>query len=53
MKGGGEVFKAVDKKYIASVETELDTECKILWCKIVIKGHKTMHFGTFYRPPDT
>ena len=30
------LFIAVDKKYIAFVETELDTECEILWCKIVM-----------------
>ena len=31
-------------------EAELETNCELVWCKINIKGSKTLHVGAFYRP---
>ena len=30
-------------------ESELETNCELVWCKVNIKGSKTLHVGSFYR----
>ena len=42
----------VAKRDLLCTETpELDTDCKIAWCKLNIIGCKTLYFGSFYPPP--
>ena len=31
-------------------ETELETDCELLWCKIQVQCSKTVHIGAYYRP---
>ena len=37
---------------LCSETPELDTNCKIVWCKLNIIGCRTLYLGSFYRPPD-
>ena len=48
--GGG--FIAFKHDLLCTETPELDTNCKIVWCKINIIGCRTLHLGSFYRPPD-
>ena len=32
---------------------DLDTDCEILWVQIDLIGTKSLHIGSFYRPPNT
>jgi len=50
-KGGG-VFIAVSDKLIASLQTQLDTDCEIIWVKIEISGSKSSYIGAYYRPNE-
>ena len=49
-KKGGGVFIAVTTDLIASVETDLDTDCEIIWAKINIAGCKQLNVCAYYRP---
>ena len=33
-------------------EYELESDCELLWCRIQIKGKKTLHVGAYYRPHE-
>ena len=48
----GGVIIAVKKTLIATRESELETDCEIMWCKLKLAGKKTMHIGAFYRPHE-
>ena len=44
---------AVTNDLISSVVTDLDTDCEILWIQIDLIGTKSLHIGSFYRPPNS
>ena len=44
---------AVTNNLISSVVTDLDTDCDILWVQIDLIGTKSLHIGSFYRPPNS
>ena len=31
-------------------DTDLETDCELLWCKFQVQGSKTVHIGAYYRP---
>ena len=39
----------MNSEYICSLEPELDSECEIVWAKLQIAGHKTVHISSYYR----
>ncbi len=47
---GGGVFIAVKDHFISSHETDLDTDCEILWVKLDIAGCKSLYLAAYYRP---
>ena len=47
------VLIAVTNDLISSVVTDLDTDCEILWVQIDLIGTKSLHIGSFYRPPNS
>ena len=49
-KGGGGVFVAINSKFTSTVDTDLDTDCELLWTKVKMRGHKDLCIGIFYRP---
>ena len=53
-RSGGGVLLACSQK-ISSIRTsELETDCEIMWCKIVISNpYSRLMVGVFYRPPST
>ena len=53
-RSGGGVLLACSQK-ISSIRTsELETDCEIMWCKIVISNpYSCLMVGVFYRPPST
>ena len=48
----GGVFVALKRDLLCIETPELDTNCEIVWCKLNIIGSRTLHLGSFYRPPD-
>ena len=44
---------AVTNDLISSVVTDVDTDCEILWVQIDLIGTKSLHIGSFYRPPNS
>ena len=46
----GGVFIAARKDLVLVRESNLETECELLWCNIHITGCKTLHIGAYYRP---
>ena len=52
-KSYGGVLIAVTNNLICSVVTDLDTDCEILWVQIDLIGTKSLHIGSFYRPPNS
>ena len=52
-KSYGGVLIAVTNDLISSVVTDLDTDCEILWVQIDLIGTKSLHIGSFYRPPNS
>ena len=50
-KGGGGVFLAINSKFMSTVDTDLDTDCELLWARVKMRGHKDLCIGTFYGPP--
>lgn len=46
----GGVFIAAKKDLVLVRESNLETECELLWCNIHITGCKTLHIGAYYRP---
>ena len=44
---------AVTNYLISSVVTDLETDCEILWVQINLIGTKSLHIGSFYRPPNS
>ena len=46
----GGVFIPVKKDLVLVRESNLETECELLWCNIHITGCKTLHIGAYYRP---
>ena len=51
--GGGGVLLAISKELNSCECHGLDTDCELLWVKIDMVGVKTIHFGAFYRPPNS
>ncbi len=49
-KQGGGVFVAVNSDIVASRETELETDCELIWVKITIAGCKALNICCYYRP---
>ena len=48
----GGVFIAFKRDLLCTETPELDTNCKIVWCKMNIIGCRTLYLGSFYRPPN-
>ena len=46
----GGVFIAAKRALVLVRESNLETECELLWCKIQITGCKILHIGAYYRP---
>jgi hypothetical protein len=41
---------AVKDTYIATAVPELHTDCKIIWCKLELIGHKAVYLSCYYNP---
>ena len=50
-KGGGGVFLAINSKFTSTLDTDLDTDCELLWARVKMRGHKDLCIGIFYGPP--
>ena len=50
---GGGVFILVKNTIKSTRETELETECEVIWCKIDLKNNKKLLIGAFYRPNES
>ena len=46
----GGIFIAAKLDLTLARETEVETDCEMLWCKIQVQGSKTLHVGSYYRP---
>lgn len=46
----GGVFILVHNSLVSSVQTEWDTNCEILWCKIHLQQRRDLIVGCFYMP---
>ena len=46
----GGVFIAAKLDLALVRETNLETDCELLWCKFEVQGCKTLHIGSYYRP---
>jgi hypothetical protein len=51
-EGGGGVFIMTKSDITVTSIPESDTQCEILWCKVMAPGAKTQLIGAFYKPPD-
>lgn len=49
---GGGVFLAVNNTFIATQQTNLDTDAEIIWAKIQIDSNTPLFVSSVYRPPD-
>lgn len=47
LNGGGIVI-AVKNKYIDTATTELQTDCEIVWYKMELVCHKSIHLCSYY-----
>ena len=50
MSQGGGVFTGVKKQFIANEQTQLVTECEIIWTKVKMKNNKDLYLSSFYMP---
>ena len=50
MSRGGGVFTGVKKHLIADEQTQLVTECEIIWTKVKTKNNKDLYSSSFYMP---
>lgn len=50
--GHGGVLVATRNDIISVHQTELDTECEIVWVELQLMGCKKLVIGAFYRPPN-
>ena len=50
MSRGGGVFTGVKKHLIADEQTQLVTECEIIWTKVKTKNNKDLYLSSFYMP---
>ena len=50
MSRGGGVFTGVKKHLIADEQTQLVTECEIIWTKVKTKNNKDLYLSLFYMP---
>jgi hypothetical protein len=41
---------AVKDTYIATAVPELHTDCKIIWCRLELIGHKAVYLSCYYNP---
>ena len=48
----GGVFIATTKDLLVTRQTDLETECEILWCKLEMVGSKPLFISAFYRPHE-
>ena len=48
----GGVFVASKRDLLCTKTLELDTNYKIVWCKLNIIGSRRLYLESFYRPPD-
>lgn len=48
----GGVFLTTKKDLIATRETDPETDCELLWCKLEIHGSKTLNIGAYYEPSE-
>ena len=48
--GGGGVLIAVKDIFIVTPVPELQTDCKIVWCKLELVGHNTVYLSCFSNP---
>lgn len=53
-RSGGGVLPACSQKISSIRRSELETDCEIMWCEIVISNpYSRIMVGVFYRPPST
>ena len=53
-RSGGGVLLACSQKISSIRRSELETDCEIMWCEIVISNpYSRIMVGVFYRPPST
>jgi hypothetical protein len=48
--GGGGILIAVKDIFIVTPVPELQTDCKIVWCKLELVGHNTVYLSCFSNP---
>ena len=53
-RNGGGVLLACSREISSIRRSELETECEIMWCEIIILNpYSRIMVGVFYRPPST
>ena len=52
IRGGG-TFVLVKDDLIGLRQTELETDCEIVWTKLEISGCRSVYIATFYRPHES
>ena len=50
MSRGGGVFTGINKQFIADEQTQLVTECEIIWSKVKMKNNRDLYLSSFYMP---
>ena len=50
MSRSGRVFTGVKKRLKADEQTQLVTECEIIWTKVKTKNYKDLYLSSFYMP---
>ena len=49
---GGGVLTAVSNKLIATHESNLDSNCEVVWMKVNVIGNKPLYIESIYRVPN-
>jgi exonuclease III len=51
--GGGGVFICVKDDIVSDEAPELKTDCEVIWATLKFANTKTLHIGSYYRPPSS
>ena len=53
-RNGGGVLLALNRKLSCTKRNDLETDCELLWCEVMVTNPLTnLLVGVFYRPPST
>lgn len=53
-RNGGGVLLAFNRKLLCTRRNDLETDCELLWCEVMVTNPLTnLLVGVFYRPPST